>query len=395
MFVPGFLRLPFGVPLLSLLKKIDLRPLPLRSVLIIDRAGSEPIVNALELAGISSVVIPIRGEALLLPPRVALRLAAQIIWRVFARISAKLGGRSERADRSFLGSYIEGLKPTTVITFIDNLYSFYELARQFPGITFIAVQNGYRLAERISALPQPPSPAWLLVMSEHDRRLHLDKGFSPERTVTVGSLRQSLSQRQSRRADLPKVDICVVSQWRIGMFAEPMPFPRFSAAQDCFHGFAARYARERGVSLVIAGTTHPELENAYLHRFYSKDTPIYRRADGVDVYQAMQSARLVLTVNSTAAREAMGSGQRSLSCDYPSEEQAFHGAPERFMPLFQIEPTYEAFCSRVDAMLSMTDEEWSKLAMETADFTYPVGRPDACDRLVEIVRQSAQPANVA
>jgi len=373
----------------TFLRKLDLLPLGERPVMIVDRAGSEDLLVA--IGDRPATVIPVRGECYVLPPAVLAGLLAEIVRRFLIRPARALylcivGRPVPPVERKgYLDICIERLNPKVVMTLIDNMYAFHDLAMRHPSVLFIAVQNGYRLPEEIPKLEEP-SPAWVLVMSEHDRGHHLVKGFNPERTITAGSLRQNLALRKTGQSMVPRVDLCIVSQWREGMFCDPMPFPRFSNAQNFFHKFASRYARERGLSLVVAGTFGLPEELRYYQQFYGDNVRVYFRSRGVNVYQVMPSASLVLTVNSTAGREALAAGQRVLFCDYPSELQTFHDVP-KLMPLIVIDPDYDAFCRRVDAIRAMPDEEWRPFCAQFSCFMHPPGRPDICDRIADMIRQ--------
>jgi surface carbohydrate biosynthesis protein len=60
----------------------------------------------------------------------------------FAVLRMLLSGKKSFFDYSI--AYIKIFKPKFVFTFIDNNVDFYKIARYFPEIKFIAIQNGLR-----------------------------------------------------------------------------------------------------------------------------------------------------------------------------------------------------------------------------------------------------------
>lgn len=95
------------------------------SVLVYDYNGYEIFTKYIEKREIE--ILFVRGE----------RFNIYILIRfVISKIRGRVG--------SYFYEYIRYVNPSVVLTFVDNDLQFYELKKTFPGIIFIAVQNGVR-----------------------------------------------------------------------------------------------------------------------------------------------------------------------------------------------------------------------------------------------------------
>lgn len=374
------------IRIISLLPKCDFHPIRRRKILIIDRDGAQYIQMAL---GVPVNVLPVRGEAYLFYPALRFifhrvrRIVVLLLLRIFPKFSMIKDLWIEQLD--YITVCINTINPEVIMTFVDNYYKFYELSERFSSKIFISVQNGWRNSFAIRRPPAgPDNPTLYLAMSQFDRDMHLAKGFNPDRILVVGSLRQSLWRRRIDKPKLPSVDICVVTQWRSEIFGELRAYPHFAAAHDAMHSFVGRYAKERGLSVAIAGWDCAPAELQYYTRFYGPEVSVYQRDSAVCVYDVMESANFIVTLNSTAGREAMADRKKVLFCDYPNESSTSDDAPG--LALFYVTiPEYEEFVARADFIRGLDAMQWDQYSDMMSYFMKPVASDDACDQIKNIV----------
>lgn len=295
---------------------------------------------------------------------------------------AALLSRGAGLQTAYYAARIFAMRPAIVITFIDNSDLFYRVAKAcHPAIRFLAIQNAARydileLAPRVARRIFLPEFA---CFGDFEREIYSRVGAKVGRFYPIGSLREAYYRRFRTTANGPDAtagfdyDLCVIAEASPGW---DRLYPGFEDAIGRIAQYALRLARERGLKLVIAGKRDID-PNEQRAAFHSRDaeclwyekyiggeiavTPRVR--DKFTTYELVSKSRLSLAMVSTALREGMSRGCRTLFCN-------FSGNPLWDFSIDGIwrltEDSYEAFRDRVTTILAFSDEEYSGLSKEMA-----------------------------
>jgi len=342
---------------------------PPRSDLVVyDQEGSDRLVMT-ALKGLEFAILPTRRERFYL----SLPIAARMLKNLF-----RLEGLSfSQLFRIYLLSCVEHMRPKAVVTYIDNDVFFHKLSRDCPRAAFIAVQNGVKTPESMTSpsrhplgwLPEPP--AWgskismpeLFCFGRHEEEIYKRYGHEVDRFHPVGSLVGGYYKSEvsdgSGRIDY---DVLLVSQWREAIMTG-QTFPYLKKGLDILHDFLGRRRKKHPLRFALALCSKDPAERDYFESVFGKDVlvvPFDR--EGLSTYVAMDRAKVVASLSSAAAYEAVGWGKKVFFCN-------FTGTPARDCPktgFWSVEsPDYPLFESKLDHLLAMDQGEFEKLTDET------------------------------
>lgn len=357
----------------------------------------------------SDYLLPLCGDlpkSVLDVPAKALHLNLHIIAGTLLLVT-----RGHGVQASYFAMLLRIMGPSIVITFIDNSDLFYNVARINHGkMRFLAIQNAARVdivelkeeAARKIFLPE------FACFGEYERDLYITKGAHVGKFYPIGSLRESYFRRywQSQGNDLayrkPEYDLCVVAEASPGW---NQIYPGSEEAIGKIAAYAARYAKERGLRLVIAGKRDavPAVERAAIHQrdaeleWYEKyigtETPIIPRVrDEFTTYGLISRSQLSLALMSTTLREAASRGCKVLFCNY-SKDTRWDFCVDGIWSL--AEDGYEVFAERVTYLLSLDEEEYRTQSSSMAQ--YVMNNDDERPtwlKLSDIIQSSAELTSV-
>ncbi len=355
----------------------------------------------------SDYLLPLCGSA----PTMVLDVPARVVHLGWAQIAgtALLAIRGHGLQAAYFATLLRLLKPSIVITFIDNSDLFHRVARINSGqMRFLAIQNAARY-DVVELLPDAARKIYLpefACFGEYERDLYTEKGAQVGTFYPIGSLRESYFRRywKSRGHDArngaPEYDLCVVAEASPGWDSL---YPGSEDAIGKIATYAVRYAKEHGLRLVIAGKRdaapgmerarihHRDVEVAWYEKYIGTETPITPRVrDQFTTYGLISRSRLSLALMSTALREATNRGCKILFCNY-SRDPRWDFCVNGVWSLTQ--DGYDAFAERVTCLLSMPDEEYR--AQSAGMATYVMNNDDERPtwlRLSEIVQSAVTPA---
>lgn len=352
-------------------------PLPGTSAVVIyDREGSDILEKTL-LQDIAHEILPVRGE------RYYLSLA--IIMGILRRLGLlfeqknlprgrKLRFLAGQLFRIFQLSCLAVMRPKVVLTYIDNSYDFQWLSRRYQGAMFYAIQNGVRSPYDVADwLPPNPHPARVISMphffcyGEYERDLYAQYGHQVDNFHPVGSL-----QAGYYKANLPKknparvFDLCLVSQWWEEVESPGGPVAEIKRSVVTLHEMLRRYLSETRVSMCVAMRSADGRETGYFRRLFGDHVRmIPNNRDAMSTYFAMDEGGVVLTHDSSAAREAFGWGKKVLFCNFSGH--ANYDSP-RPGPWSVTDADYPLFKDKLDRLRSMEPADFSAAAGDHARY---------------------------
>ena len=225
----------------------------------------------------------------------------QSLWtyRKFRRIGL---GRME----AWLCANVERTEPDAVYTFTDNNLAFHLAAAHFPGVPFVAIQNGQRWPFANLGIPfNSKLRSTYLCLGDNDVDSLDFHNIQFKEVRAVGSLRSALNGTHSGEKQ-PLYDICLVSTWNPGG-RDP-----FSRGFRKLTSWLSRYRKESGpLTIAIAGRSPAHsraerLERRYVAVEHQSHWLWLSRQHPGEIYRWCDSSRLVIGAGSTVTREAIG-----------------------------------------------------------------------------------------
>lgn len=288
--------------------------------------------------------------------------------------------------QAYTDAFIQASSPKVVITFIDNNSDFYSISRRFPDVQTIFLQNGTRgEVGDIFGYLQPSAEYWVDWMLVHNSAIgrHFRK-FVSGNVVALGSLKNNSTPISSNAKN---EGILFISQYHprpagnAPLWVEPDGTPiywdEFFVADRIAIGFLGRWCRDNRRILRVCG--RESRESSSERDFFASELngcawEFIPRSSGSGAYVLIDSAEIVVTVDSTLGYEAIGRGKKTaaLSCrviNQPTTSLAF-GWPAGLPDTGPFWTNYldEKEFKRVMGFLSgVTDAEWEGIRHEYAD----------------------------
>jgi len=350
------------------LKGLSFRSPPRGDLVVYDREGSDRLIMT-ALKGLDFVVLPTRRERFHLSPPILARMLKN---------ATRLESLSfSQLFKIYLLSCLEHMRPKAVVTYTDNDPFFHSLSRAYPRAAFIAVQNGVKTPECMTSpsrhplgwLPEPPALGSRISMPElfcfglYEEEIYKRYGHEVDRFHPVGSLVGGYYKSEvSGGSGSIDHDVLLVSQWRALIMAGET-FPYLKTGLDVLHDFLGRALKKRPLRFAIALCSILPAERAYFERVFGKDVPLIPfDREGLSTYVAMDRAKVVVSLSSAAAYEAVGWGKKVFFCN-------FTGTPARDCPkpgFWSMEsPDFPLFEGKLDRLLAMDQGEFERLTVET------------------------------
>jgi surface carbohydrate biosynthesis protein len=199
-------------------------------------------------------------------------------------------------------------------------------------------------------------------------------------------------------------DICLVSQSGVGHIKNENDnaFNKvLLRCNDLLCEFLARFVNAQGLSLVIAPRTREQwadeqIEHNYFKKYFGKDVNIAQRTDLMSTYKIMRRSRVVISLLSTCGWEALLWKQKTMHCPFYLSVVFGEYAPGKCTSNQDMwhwwleEPIYEKFESMLLELLTMTEDQYWKIAERQANYGMNFG-----DRLTTHIIGDAIAAAVA
>lgn len=232
----------------------------------------------------------------------------------------------------YLLSYLRFIKPSLVITTLDNDPNFYRIKSFFPHMTTIAIQNGIR--GNVSAHPHRGFFDLLRLHSlSHDLKADFVctfgtavqseyKKYISANFVACGSLRNNffvnehIQERPNRLAYVSGISDYPSDPDRIFLYFHDIgiTFKEFYEAEGTICALLADYCASNNLEFTICGkrnSTNVE-ETAFYKNVLKHSLPqISPRDTTFDSYEFLSTARYVITLDSTLAYEFLSRKKRT------------------------------------------------------------------------------------
>ncbi len=356
-------------------------------IVVLDGAGQSALVPL--FGGHRYEVIHLSGEAIYVNPRLLLSALRHVLV-------------TRRRAAGYVLAVLERMKPSIVVTFIDNSPVYQAVAQRYRAARFLAIQNGSRFLGH-----ENPNRSPAIYHREFAcfGRLEVDEftqhGAQVEAYYPVGSLKDAYyrAARGKRAAVVKEFDLCLPSEFKP---RTPFDCLWFLDYFDIVIRHVRRFCEQHGTTLCVALRNHPDVnpvryeqELRYFSELLNGRAQMFPNDPGAyTTYGLVDRSRVSIGMYSTVLREGFGRGNRILSCNYT-------GNPAYTFPLAGpwtlTDPSYEMFDRRLLWLLQASAEEYGR---ECGDLpSYVIGYDDEMptDRLLQrliadAVRGSAGPA---
>ncbi|MDH4164580.1 MAG: hypothetical protein OEW15_18105, partial [Nitrospirota bacterium] len=232
--------------------------------------------------------------------------------------------------RIYLLSCIKCFRPKVVVTWIDNYPMFHWLCDHYQDAEFIAIQNGSRTRVEFRGLTTPYRINHFFCFGNYERDLYAEFGHRIDNYYPVGSVLggyyRYVTAINRSVSDKQKYDICIVSCWR-GNIGNGPDVQMTMKAMHKMDSLLARYIRVNNLTACIALRSEPVSadriipvygdEKEYFQSIYPEQVvcidPDFKERN---IYPIMDDSSLIVSIASTALREAFGWGKKALYFDF-------------------------------------------------------------------------------
>lgn len=341
--------------------------LPKKSdVLIYDACGAEVLAPYLERYSIE--IIPIRGEYVNLP---CLILA-----------SLKLRFWIGNPIQAYADVFIQLVSPKVIITFIDNKPEFYTISKRFSYIKTVFIQNGLRseLGDIFGFLTKSDDfhVDYMLVHGNAIGR-HYQKFITGE-SITIGSIKNNNSAKRtgyksnsvlfiSEYHDKPECD----APFLVEHDGRKIYWNQFFEAETHVLKFLGKWCIENNKVLKICGRSFEGegKEKNYFRQFLNGCSwEFFPKSDMHNSYELLDSAEIIVVVDSTMGNEAMVRGKKTaiFSCRGVSldNEATKFGWPTAFPengPFWTNEMDEVQFRRVMNYLNILSEQEWQQIIL--------------------------------
>jgi surface carbohydrate biosynthesis protein len=337
-------------------------------ILIYDAEGSDVLIKTI-LYDTKYFILSTRFEKIHISPKILFKFFIKI----FENKKQFLKNTKRVAYRSYYLSCFDCVQPKVVLTFIDNDPTFCWLSKAYPEADFYAIQNGVRCSLNLWDLLPGNSDQKerfeltnFICFGQNESVIYPKYGHKIDHYHIVGSLKGSYYKYYlGNEGETEKYDLCLVSQFRYEIFFENA-HQFFLHASTALHQLLKQYLDNNpNITFCIAlGTKLPE-EAEYYQKVFGDRTRLFFQNENnfYSTYQAMNSSKVVIEIDSTSGVEAFGWGKKVLFCNFLNEPSYDFYFFEQ--PLLSISiPEYPAFAEKLTEIIQMDDKQYQELTKE-------------------------------
>jgi surface carbohydrate biosynthesis protein len=165
-------------------------------------------------------------------------------------------------------------------------------------------------------------------------------------------------------------DICLVSQYRDGIFSDQMTFMvdikfyiKFKNGYMILLEFLRKFIAENNLSFCVATANRSQKEYEFYRKIFGDRAVIIRQHeyDNLSTYEAMDASKVIVELDSTSGVEAFGWGKKVLFCNFTDDDtRNFH-----FEGICSINNTdYNIFKEKLTGLLTINDEQYQQSTLE-------------------------------
>jgi surface carbohydrate biosynthesis protein len=286
---------------------------------------------------------------------------------------------------AYTDCFVEKVSPRLVVTFMDNYLYLYSLSNKHPEIQTLFVQNGLRgycgdIFETIDDLGSETTSEffvdYLLVFGSAIGEKYSQ--FVAGQTVKIGSIKNNLVRKEKS----PQRGVIVlVSQWRrdagLDMAGDLWAKPDGLVVQ-----FLMQYAKTKDKRLMIipnrlknSTENLRDMEEDYFRGLLGRDPEFLCPSGPYPAYQAVDSAEVVVALDSTLGLESIARGNKtaifSIRGHFVGDPSRNFGWPGDFPDkglFWTNNPDTESFAHIMDYLFEVDDEQWRE-DVKASDFS--------------------------
>lgn len=310
-------------------------------------------------------IIPLRGEFVNIP----------CLLRAIVGLSFWKG----KPIQAYADAFIRFAEPSILITFIDNNVNFYTISHRFPSIKTIFFQNGTRseVGDVFESLPTSNKyhVDYMLVHGSAIGKYY--QKFISGLTIEVGSLK---SNEIMKSVDVVPQSILFISQYFdkpennepfiTNPDKPPIYWDQFFSAEMHVLKFLDTWCVKNDKQLWICGRGFNEKgqeKNFYSEHLKKCSWEYFPRTDLYNSYRLVNSAEIVVFIDSTLGYESIGRGKKtaSFSCRGSSlnNEATKFGWPANLPdsgPFWTSDADDREFQRVMDYLDTASADEWEK-----------------------------------
>jgi surface carbohydrate biosynthesis protein len=302
--------------------------------------------------------------------------------------------RMQFSTSAYVVTYIQMMQPKVVMTFIDNDVNFYKLKSMCTQTKFVAIQNGVRANYSSS-----PTSGFFdqLSVALNEAELSSDylcvfgsasakqlTSFIKTEAITIGSLKNNLFS--ASKTGLTQIyDVAFISQYppfsvydvarRIYFGNEFTPLLDFYRIESIVVKLVAQYCANNKLSFVVCGkrdTVSSDEQKFFSNSIGSLPWSYEPRASTHSTYEIAQSAKLLVSIDSTVGQEFLARGKRVAFVSgrtsaaqhdgWINVKETNFGYPldlASIGPFWTNEATESEVIRILDYLQVITDEEWA------------------------------------
>ncbi len=293
--------------------------------------------------------------------------------------------RSWTMPDAYADCFIEKVRPRLVVTAIDNNPSFYTISQRHPEVKTLFVQNGWRgnnldvfdkLEEVGFDVSRNYFVDYMLVFGSviGEKYAQYIKG----NTVIVGSIANNFMRKEKLPERGVIAFLSTTPPWEMltpfssregnSVWAEDLIRPADRPVIQCL----MRYAKEKNKRLIIIPRCPISselfvLEEAYFKSLMGCETAFFRPDGACPGLQAVDSAEIVVTIDSTLGYESIARGNKTAFFSFRSKLckvwPTTFGWPRDFQDegsFWTKNPDPDSFVRILDYLFEVDDVQWRK-----------------------------------
>ena len=225
-------------------------------------------------------------------------------------------------------SYVEYLRPKVVITFIDNSIIFQWLSMNYTDANFYAIQNGYRSKYELNYHCYCGFKFNLtnfFCFGNYEIEKYKKYGHYVKNFIPVGSFRHAIYQSNSKRKNIIKYDIALISQHKLTTFDGSNA--RLKENLELIDLYLSKYLKKnKDLSFIILCRSEENseqglMEKKYFRSIYGSEVNLrFQGSMPSSTYVGIDQSNVIVCCHSTVLSEAAGQGKKVLFCDYSGDK---------------------------------------------------------------------------
>lgn len=305
--------------------------------------------------------------------------------------------RARLISKYYFEIYAEMVQPSLLITSVDTNLHFYEVAMSIPEAASVVVQNGRRSDFFRGVCDGAYYVDYALVMNSAIGEMYARK-FGAQ-YVAVGSVRNNLFPVSDTDS---KQELAFISTWtqraqaiRDDVQDEPIPWETFHAQDEALLGHLATWARERTFQVKIIGCSikFAQEEFEYFSKLFEAldcDWEFIVRSEELSSYAHLDSAGVIVSIDSTLASEAIARGLKVVVCNSRASQlgrgDLSLGWPDEIAPegLFWVD-SVSGVARKLDEILGIHPAVWVEMLDELSPSEWLMARDAGNARTIELL----------